>query len=270
MAKANEVKFKIECEWFEQSFTMSKSSEYSSGVLSARLRKLEDHYEKLSTAYESLLNIVTDEKLTENYDSRYKNATIQYDELDAILAKFPSSDGSYSTTESAIHSRLPVLDLHNFDGNVFEWFSFISLYNSLVLSRKDLSKTEKYHYLFSHVQKEPRTLIQHLPMTNESLDTALEILKSRYENKRMIIDRHLSRLINLPNVTNSQNLRVDILNPLLASVRSLKNLKLSVEDYFLVYLCLSKLPLEFKTRFEQKHGGVKNDLPTFENLITFL
>lgn len=107
-------------------------------------------------------------------------------------------------------------------------------------------------------------------MTNESLDTALEILKSRYENKRMIIDRHLSRLINLPNVTNSQNLRVDILNPLLASVRSLKNLGLSVEDYFLVYLCLSKLPLEFKTRFEQKHGGVKNDLPTFENLITFL
>lgn len=270
MSKASEVKFKIECEWFEHSITMSKSSEYSSGVLSARLRKLEDHYEKLTAAYENLLNILTDENSTASYDARFKTATIQYNELDAISAKFPNSDGSYSTTESAVHSRLPVLDLDNFEGNVFEWFSFISLYNSLVLSRKDLSKTEKYHYLFSHVHKEPRTLIQHLPMTNESLDIALEILKSRYENKRMIIDRHLSRLINLPNVSNSQNLRVGMLNPLLESVMSLKNLGLTVDDYFLVYMCMSKLPIDLKTRFEQRYGGVKNDLPTFENFITFL
>lgn len=268
-----EVKFKIEYDWLTQSVVMVHASEsYPSGVLAARLRKLEDHYQNILSAYENILKTFTKDDTVEieNYDNMFQKATMLYNELDAMLAKYPVSEGSYVTTESAAHARLPTLDLPNFDGDIFGWYSFVSLYKSVVLSRKDLSKTEKYHYLFSHLQKEPRTLVQHLAMTDESLDTALEILKSRYENKRILVDRHLGRLINLPSLVNSRNLRADILNPILESTRSLKNLGLPVEEYMLVFIVLSKLPTTLKSRFEQKYGGFRNELPKFENLMDFL
>lgn len=73
--------------------------------------------------------------------------------------------------------RLSQVNLPQFDGDIVHWVSFYSLDSSLVLlSRKDISDTEKFHYLISHVQNEPRSLIQHLLMTALSLSTALEIL----------------------------------------------------------------------------------------------
>lgn len=72
--------------------------------------------------------------------------------------------------------RLPQVNLPQFDGDIVHWVSFYSLDSSLVLSRKDISDTEKFHFLISHVQNEPRSLIQHLLMTALSLSTALEIL----------------------------------------------------------------------------------------------
>ncbi|XP_063366155.1 uncharacterized protein LOC134654619 [Cydia amplana] len=271
--KSYEVKFKIECEWFTDTAAMIKSKDYSSGVLSARIRKLEDHYKNLSVAYENLLTKLdeeTDQARVSVYDEQFKKANLCYNELEAFSVKLPNSDGSHMTTESSVHGRLPNIDLQNYHGEPFEWFGFISLFNSLILSRNDLSKTQKYHYLFSHVYDEPRTLIQHLTMTDDSLDTALEILKSRYDNKRMMIDRYLGRLINLPVLTNPRNLRVGLLNPLLECTRSLKNLGLSIEDYMLVFMMLGKLPTELRTRFEQKHGGLNNGLPEFKIFITFI
>lgn len=272
MAKIFACKFKIEYDWFTQSTSMIKSKDFSSGVLTARLRKLEEHYNKLESAYENLLNVENDSTLLKTYEEQFKEASVCYNELDSISAKYHDSEGSYTTTESAAHSRLPRLELHNFDGDSFEWYSFISMFNSLVLSRKDLSKTEKYHYLFSHLYKEPRMLIQHLPMIDSSLDTGLEILKSRYENKRMLVDRYILRILNLPILSNSRNLRTDILNPLLESTRSLKNLGIPVEEwsYILLFITLTKLPNEIKTRFEHRFGGLNKDLPKFENLIDFL
>lgn len=265
------VKFKIEYEWFEHSAGMINENEMS-GVLSARLRKLDDHYFTFSSAYEKILNIITDEKEIQIYDDKFKITTIHYNRLEVEYAKISdeNSKSQNMTSEMTVHSRLPVIDLHNFDGNIFEWCGFISLFESLVLNRKDLSKTEKYHYLFSHVHKEPRTLIQHLSMTNESLDTALDLLKSRYEIKRMLTDKYLGRLIYLPIVSNQQNLRAGILNPLLECTRALKNLGLAIDNYMTLYIVLSKLPVGLKTRFEQKHGGIKNELPKFENLVDFL
>lgn len=272
MAKVYACRFKIEYDWFVLSASMIKSKEYSTGVLSARLRKFEDHYSRLESAYENLLNNENDLELLKMYEKQFEKAAICYNQMDAMSAEYNCSQVSHTETDIRTYSRLPVLDLHNFDGDAFEWYSFISMFNSLVLSRKDLTKTEMYHYLFSHMHKEPRMLIQHLPMIDESLDTALEILKSRYENKRMLVDRHISRILNLPTLTNVHSLRTHILNPLLESTRSLKNLGIPVEEwsYILLFIGLTKLPNDIKMRFEHRYGGLNKELPKFDDLIDFL
>ncbi|XP_049877355.1 uncharacterized protein LOC126374682 [Pectinophora gossypiella] len=272
MAKKFEVKFKIECDWFLNTIDMIDSSEFSSSVKLARLRKLTSHFDNLTEAYECLLEVVTDSEVVAKYDEQYKCATLQYDKLEAKATEHPHSQGTYIPTTSAPFARLPQINLQTFDGDLFTWCSFISLYNSLVSSRTDISKTEKFHYLFSHLQKEPRSMLQHLPMVDSSLDTALELLKARYDNKRLLADTHISRILNIPVLKKVNTLRTSILNPLLESTRALKGLGLPVDSwcYMLVHISLSKLPIDIRTRFEQKYGGLRCDLPTFENLTTFL
>lgn len=138
-----------------------------------------------------------------------------------------------------------------------------------MLSRKDISRTEKFHYLFSHLEGEPRSLIRHLPMVDVSLDTALDILRARYENIRLLADSHIYRILQLPLQNGVLELRTKILNPLLESTRALKNLGLPTDEwsYILLYIGLSKLSVDVKTWFEHKYGCSSDELPTFDQLI---
>lgn len=270
--KIFEGKFKVKYDWFKNTMQMISEKSFSSGVISARLRRYEDYFIQLTEAYESILVSVSDDSIVQDYDNKYKDATELYNQVDAISARYPNLDGTHQATESYVNTRLPTINLINFDGDIYSWPSFYSLYLSLVLTRKDISKTEKFHYLISHLEKEPRTLIKHLPAIDESLDSALDILKGRYENKRLLADSNLTRILNLPTLKNVNGLRVKILNPLLECTRALKNLGLPIEhwSYILLHVSLCKLPLDTKTRFEQVHGMNAIVLPTFDQLIDFL
>lgn len=271
--KAFESKFKVKYDWFKNSLQITTVPGYSSSVLSARLRKLDDYFEVLTEAYEGILSSYSeDSAVIASYDAQYKEATEAYNKLEAVAAAYPNLDGTHMTTESNSSSRLPRINLTTFDGDVFSWSSFISLFTSLVLSRRDISKTEKFHYLFSNVQKEPQSLIKHLPMVDGSLDVAMDILKGRYENKRLQADSHISRILHLPVLTKSLSLRTNVLNPLLESTRALKNLGLPTDEwsYILLHISLTKLPINIKTRFEQQYGGNNLNLPTFDQLTEFL
>lgn len=273
--KPYESKFKIKYDWFNNTLELYNSKPQNSAVIAARLRKVEGHFDLLTDAYESILNICTDtadEGTVKEYELKFQEATKTFNKLEAIAAVYPDLAGTHVPTESVPQARLPPITLPTFNGDVYSWSSFISLFNSLVLSRKDISKTEKFHYLFSHVEEEPRLLIKHLPMIDDSLDTALEVLKARFENKRLITDSHISRILHLPVLINALELRTKILNPLLESTRALHNLGLPTDQwsYILLYIGLSKLPLDIKTRFEQQYGGNNMNLPTFNQLIEFL
>lgn len=270
MASKEAVRFKILYDWFQNTHEMVNSKSHTQSVINARLRKLEEKYSLLLDRYEELLMVIQDEAVTIGFDTQFKEAEEWYNQLDAISAAYPNLSGVHQPTESAQTPRLPRINLTGFDGDVYSWTSFISLFNSLVMSRKDISKTEKFHYLISNVEKEPRSLIKHLPMVDESLDTAMEILMGRYENKRLLADSHISRLLNLPVLHKSYGLRAKILNPLLESTRALTNLGIPTEQYLLLHITLTKLPIDVKTRFEQRYGGNTSCLPTFSQLTEFL
>lgn len=274
--KGYESKFKIKNDWLVHSLEMADGKSKSASIMAARLQKLNTYFDSLTEAYEGILNAcATDDsglEVVKKYDQLYTEATLIYNKLESISAGFPSTAGTFMPTDSAPSARLPRINLTTFDGDVFSWSSFISLFNSLVLSRKDISKTEKFHYLFSNVEKEPKSLIKHLPMVDASLDTAMELLRSRYENTRLLADSHISRILHLPTLKQASGLRVKILNPLLESTRALKNLGLPTDEwsYLLFHISLAKLPVDIKTRFEQLHGGNRNSLPTFEQLTEFI
>lgn len=276
MTKSLEIKFKVECDWLQRSIELIESPDCPSSILSARLRKLEKHFEDLTAVYMKCLEIELDKTVLNNYEKRYSNANDQYDILEAKLAEYMSSGtekvSGNVTAQPSQSARLPQINLPTFDGDLFGWTGFISLFGSLVLSRTDITLTEKFHYLFSHLTNEPKTLIQHLPMIDTSLEVALELLYTRYDNKRLLADAYISRILNIQPLKKIQLLRSDILNPLLECTRALKGFGLPVDEwsYLLVHITLTKLPIEIKSRFEHSFGGLRQDLPTFDELIQFL
>ena len=169
--------------------------------------------------------------------------------------------------------RLPTLELPHFDGRLDHWLGFENLFGSLVDSRLDLSPAQKLAYLLSVLEGEARALIQHLPVTDSAYPTALDLLSRRYQNKRCLADVHIDQILRLPVISRLSELRVDMLNPLLASTNALKRLELPVDhwSYLLVHIVLQRLPAELRSRFEQKYGGDSaTHLPPFEDLIKFL
>lgn len=272
--KGFEIKFKIKLNWFEQSVELLTTPNISQTILAARFRKLDQHYNEFSEAYERILNLKSEnsDDIAE-YDKKFKIGTMHFNTLEAAALGFSNvSEGTQNIVSDKTTTRLPSINLPIYDGDIFCWSSFISLFTSLVLNRNDISKTEKFHYLYSHVIKEARLLIKHLPMTDESLDCGLEILRSRYENIRLLADSHISRILHLPVLKQAYGLRNKILNPLLESSRALKNLGFNIDEwsYMLLHIALTKLPSDIKSRFEQKHGGNNNKLPTFAELMDFL
>lgn len=271
-AKSWESKFKIRYDWFKITYDWVTSKSQTAGVISSRMRKIDDYHTQLSECYESILSSVEDATTLKRYEDLYEEATLFYNKLEAVSSAYPNLDGSHVPTESSAHTRLPTIELIKFYGDEFSWNSFFSLYTSLILCRKDISKTEKFHFLFSKLENEPRSLVQHLPMVDSSLDTAMEILKSRYENKRLLADAHLARILNLPALSRSNGLRTQVLNPLLESCRALENLNLPIKEwsYILLHIVLGKLPQDVRSRFEQAYGRNCNILPTLDELTGYL
>ena len=73
--------------------------------------------------------------------------------------------------------HLPTLQLTKFSGNYNDMFSM------LVHDNIDLSPISKFQYLRSCLTDGAARLIQSLDITPENYDQAIEILKSRYDNK---------------------------------------------------------------------------------------
>lgn len=189
----------------------------------------------------------------------------QGEKSDLVVAKPPSSP--------AVEGRLPELGLPTFDGTMGSWVAFISLFDSLVHERADLSSTQKQAYLLSTLIGEPCGIISHLPLSEDNYEIARELLTSRYQNLRSLVDAHIEGILALPNLASGANIRTLLLNPLLVATNSLARLGQPADawPYLLVYIVLKKLPQDLRNRFEEKHGGDDvTHLPPFTALIEFL
>ena len=100
-------------------------------------------------------------------------------------------------SEPQAHSRLPDIKLPKFNGDYANWPSFRELFSAVILQHAKLNDVEKLHYLRSCVQSPAEQLIRGLPLTRDSLQSSWDLLTSRYENKRLIMQSHLDNLFSL-------------------------------------------------------------------------
>ena len=147
-----------------------------------------DGFRKLQGVYESAL----DELLTLRSQLELGDEpTVPWGPLNSTV--------SNSGVESPF-AKLPRIPLHTFSGKYEDWESFCDLFTTLVHDQPRISESTKLQYLKLCVTGTAADLIKDVTITNANYASTWEALKSRYHNPRLIINKHLSALMELPHL----------------------------------------------------------------------
>jgi hypothetical protein len=133
-----------------------------------------------------------------------------------------------------------------------------------------VSDVEKLDHLKNSLSGEPLRIIAHLQSVDTNYPLALELLRRRYENKRVLVSKHLEALFTCaPAKTEAaQHLR-RILDTFTSNRAALTNLGMSTTDYIMVYLLISKLDPETRKWWEMTIPSASS-MPTYTDLEDFL
>jgi hypothetical protein len=72
---------------------------------------------------------------------------------------------------------------------------------ALINDNRDLSDIQKSHYLRSSLKSDALSTIEHLTLSNDNYQAAWELIQSRYENNRLLVQQHVRALFSLPTAT---------------------------------------------------------------------
>ncbi|KAJ8975636.1 hypothetical protein NQ317_015323 [Molorchus minor] len=102
--------------------------------------------------------------------------------------------------------------------------------------------------IVKRARTEPLTLIDDLKPSNDNYETALDILKARYDNKCSIINSHIKSLFELPQIikSNSTSLR-DFNTNIKKHLNALKGLEVPVQQWDLLLIHIFSNKLDFQT-----------------------
>ena len=162
----------------------------------------------------------------------------------------PSTLGISNTYSLGTQVKLPKLDLRKFDGDISKWSSFWDAFESSVHNNTKLAPIDKFNYLNSLLLKSASEAISGLSLTAANYDEAVAILKRRFGNKQLIINRHMETLLNINSVKSGFNIQAlrQLYDLIESQVRSLKSLGVSSSSYgsLLSSVVMSKLPQDLR------------------------
>ena len=151
--------------------------------------------------------------------------------------------------------KLPKLELPKFSGKVTEWSSFWDLYNTAIHSNVNMSKVNKFNYLFSLLEGNAARSIKGLTLTSANYDAAIEILQERFGKTQQIIAAHMDQILQIPACTKGRpgQLRFAF-DKISVHVRGLASLGIAAEQYgsLLIPVIMAKLPSEIRLQVARK------------------
>ena len=150
--------------------------------------------------------------------------------------------------------KLPKLNLPVFDGNILCWQEFWDVFNSSV-HEQEVPNVTKFSYLKGSLRSAAVAVIGGISITNDSYDIVIELLKEKFEKRKVIIDALYSQLQHLPMATNQIS---DVKSTFENTEKILRQLESQKEDIdnqkILVQQILSKYPTQVIIKLEELKG----------------
>lgn len=235
-------------------------------LLKTRRDMLRECYKNFDQAQNLLEQWCADE--AQNRDA----VEIQYVSGLALFDKtIASKKMNAETRNSGDMVRLPAVDLPTFTGANENWLEWFDKFNALIHRRTTLEVIQKFEYLKLSLRGPALGLIDSLPTIEANYPVAYDLLVSRYNNPKLLVQKHTRELFELEpvHVESAQALR-NLFDGARKNLRCLQILKQPVEswDAILVYQLANKLDPVTRREWESAASG--SVTPTYIQLETFV
>ncbi|XP_036342045.1 uncharacterized protein LOC118751347 [Rhagoletis pomonella] len=267
-------------------FSDAPIQDHTESYLMIKDKSLDDFWARLQSAYDLVFS-KPDDNLPENFknsvEGKYFTCLELYevtkakiaDQLSlirAIAAPSPPPRVEHTSAEANVFLQVPPCDTEIFYGGYEEWPAFRDMLTAVYINHPKLSRAQKLYHLRYKTQGKAGSIVKQYPLSDDNFELAWEALRSRYENKRILIDNQIKILMTLPTIQSEnseqlQRLQTSINNCL--SVLNSQDVQTYSWDPILVYICSSKLPETTLSLWEQSLSS-RRDLPSWSQMDDFL
>ncbi|XP_024867313.1 uncharacterized protein LOC112451723, partial [Temnothorax curvispinosus] len=177
-----------------------------------------------------------------------------------------------ASTSQLPRSALPRIQLPIFSGDYPTWRTFHDTFTSMIKNNFHLTDVEKMHYLKTCVKDEAARMIGNLDVSGDNFLIAWNLLVSRYENTRFLIEAQLDKITSLKpfKTKNAIGLR-NFMTTVSETTAALRSLGCAVDkwDPLLLHQVVKLLDPESREAWEVKQGS-STTYPTLEQFEEFL
>ncbi|XP_039430820.1 uncharacterized protein LOC120413911 [Culex pipiens pallens] len=208
------------------------------------------------------------------FEALHNNLTIQLNELIERLSKPSVALVPAGPATAVAPQYLPPLSvpLPKFDGTYENWFSFKCMFKSVMDRYQGEAPSMKLYHLRNSLVGKAEGVIDQDIINNNDYDAAWALLVETYEDKRVIINKHIDALFSLPKVTRDNFLEFRKLIEICAkNTEALKNLQLPVSglgEQMLLNLIAARMDKDTRKSWESLRRA--GELPSYAATMAFL
>lgn len=177
------------------------------------LKGLRQEAETISQRYKTVMLLaksITAEEDEDTLNSRHvnfkmhvmKNIELIQQEIQKLDPGVPTSasNEAKTTNRSAPRTKLPPLDIGEFDGSIDKWVPFRDSFKSLIHDNTELAGNIKFRYLQNAITHS-LSPISKLPPTDDGYEEAWNLVNKKYTNEREIVGSHFTAIMKLKKMT---------------------------------------------------------------------
>ena len=187
----------------------------------------------------------------------------------ALVTAVAATTSSTGTASGTGHLKMPKFDLPKFDGQYTKWVPFYEQFIASVDSNSSIPDIQKFNYLKSALSGEALQLVAHIPLSTSNYKVALKSLRKRYNIKRLIINSHIDKILQLKPLVNES--AVELRKLMVAfeeNLMALDALNVKGGDPYLIRFLWQKLDEESRKQWELHCPGT--DLETLDEFKDFI
>lgn len=284
MTKLDNIKIKISTiqqelqyiEGYVKQFDATKTSINRLKTRQQSLSELKDKFEEVQLEYEILDS--KNEEAANHLERRlaFKNTycNLMADILD-IINSFDKESNHENSRNVGVHNqelslKLPVINLPTFVGNYKHWSNFENSFKSVIDENKCLNNRQKLQYLKSCLREDALRAVESLSIEEANYSKAWEILERRFKNTRLIVQDHVSSILNAQLIsTQSYSLLRELLDKVVTNMEALKSLKINVDSWDALLIPIISEKLDYNSKKEWQMS-LDTTVPTYQQFISFL
>ncbi|XP_033229727.1 uncharacterized protein LOC117181275 [Belonocnema kinseyi] len=216
------------------------------------------------------------QKRTNDLEREFEEFDKFFNELERIANPPIDSSSSQSIRRETLSNSvrnpkksLPCVNLPTFSGSYEAWLGFHDLFKSLVDNDDEIPDIEKLYHLKGSLKGEAAEIIASIELSSENYKVALDLLKERYDNRKIIRQTHVKALLNLTHLSKGFPVR-SLLDQIQKHVRALEALKEPVERWDTLLVKIIEQKLNTFIREKSEDSSCESENPTYKELITFL